>query len=56
MDNPYEVPEPPRCKACDEFMTEVRIRFAKNEWECRNPECAECADKYKAVAEDGDGA
>ena len=41
-DNPWERPENPRCGECDEQMTERRVPFGPNDWECRNPDCPNC--------------
>jgi hypothetical protein len=42
--NPYELPEPPRCIECDDCMTERRYG-----WICANPDCPNC-DDWRAVA------
>ena len=34
--NPYEQPESPRCKVCDNFLTEKQVRYAPNVWECEH--------------------
>jgi len=44
--NPYEQPEPPRCGTCDEFKVESQVGVYRF-WVCSNPECEECAEKYK---------
>ena len=44
--NPEERPEAPRCEECDQQMTEVTGLFFPSYWECRNPECECCPQKY----------
>jgi hypothetical protein len=44
--DPPEEPESPRCPACDEQMSREQISRAV--WyECHDPDCEECARKYK---------
>jgi len=49
--NPWESPESPRCPECDMQMREIIIPFGKH-FECDNPACSECDDKYKPVNEE----
>lgn len=52
--NKYEEPEDPRCPDCDDFLVAVDTwTFGLGKvWECHNPECAECAPKYKKEMSD----
>lgn len=52
--NPYERDEAPRCPECDQQMTEVTGLFMPSYWECRNPECECCPQKYQSVTVDED--
>jgi len=40
--NPYELPENPRCLECDEQMEQVRTSFGPDDWRCTNPDCQNC--------------
>ena len=45
--NPYEEPESPECEECGEDLVAVGGFKGRKDWECQNPDCPNCPEKYK---------
>jgi len=51
--DPPEERENPRCGVCDQQMREISYAFLKQKvYECDNPDCEECSEKYKVERDD----
>jgi len=51
--DPPEERESPRCGVCDQQMREISYAFLKQKvYECDNPDCEECSEKYKVERDD----